>query len=142
ESIMVTGDGNLVDVSATLRYRVADPRTFLFSARDPEAVVRFAAEAALRETVAAQPFLELLTNRRASFQREASDRLLTRLHALDPGGMGVAVEGLTVHDLHPPAEVVSAYHDVARAIQVRDQQVNKAEAQATHIRKQAQEEAL
>ena len=52
------------------------------------------------------------------------------------------VEGLTVHDLHPPAEVVSAYHDVARAIQARDQQVNRAEAQATQLRKQAEEEAL
>jgi hypothetical protein len=44
--------------------------------------------------------------------------------------------------LHPPAEVVAAYHDVARAIQARDQQVNRAEAQATQLRTQADEEAL
>ena len=52
------------------------------------------------------------------------------------------LDGLTVHDLHPPAEVVAAYHDVARAIQARDQQINQAEAQATQLRKQAEEEAL
>ena len=142
ESLMVTGDGNLVEISATLRYRVADPRAYLFAAQDPEALLRSAAESALREEVAAQPFLELLTARRSSLQKDASDRLLVRLRNAAPGGLGVEVEGLTVHDLHPPAEVVSAYHDVARAIQARDQQVNRAEAQAIILRKQAEEEAL
>src|SRR5262249_43953239 len=61
---------------------------------------------------------------------------------LAPDGAGVALDGLTVHDLHPPTEVVSAYHDVARAIQARDQQVNQAEAQATQLRTQAAEDAL
>ena len=76
ESLMVTGDGNLVEVSATLRYRVADPRAYLFAVQDPEVLLRSAAESALREQVAAQPFLELLTTRRSSFQKDVSDRLL------------------------------------------------------------------
>ena len=63
---MVTGDGNLVEVSATLRYRVADPRAYLFAVQRPGGPVRSAAESALREQVAAQPFLELLTTRRSS----------------------------------------------------------------------------
>jgi Cu+-exporting ATPase len=142
ESLMVTGDGNLVEVSATLRYHVADPRAYLFATEDPEGLLRSAAEAALREQVAAQPFLELLTTRRSSFQKEASDRLVHRLRELALDGAGVALDGLTVHDLHPPTEVVSAYHDVARAIQARDQQVNQAEAQATQVRTQAAEEAI
>jgi Cu+-exporting ATPase len=142
ESIMVTGDGNLVEVSATLRYRIADPRTYLFGVQEPEALLRSAAESALREQVAAQPFLELLTTRRSSLQKDVSDRLLVRLRGAAPGGIGVEIEGLTIHDLHPPTEVVSAYHDVARAIQARDQQVNRAEAQAIQTRKQAEEEAL
>ena len=142
ESLMVTGDGNLVEVSATLRYHIADPRAYLFASDDPEGLLRSAAESALREQVAAGPFLELLTTRRSSFQKDVSDRLLIRLHDLAPEGIGVALDGLTVHDLHPPAEVVAAYHDVARAIQARDQQVNRAEAQATQLRAQAAEEAL
>lgn len=145
ESVMVTGDGNLVEVSATLRYRVADPRAYLFAARDPDAVLRSAAESALREQVAARPFLELLTGGRASLQRDVLKRLEQRLVRISPDALGVEVEprtGLTVHDLHPPTEVVGAYHDVARAIQARDQQVNTAEAQATKVRKQAEEEAI
>jgi regulator of protease activity HflC (stomatin/prohibitin superfamily) len=139
---MITGDGNLVEVSATLRYRVSDARTYLFATQNPETLIRSAAETALREQVAAEQFLDLLTSRRASFQKNVSDRLLIRLHDLAPDGIGIVIEGLTVHDLHPPAEVVSAYHDVARAIQARDQQVNRAEAQATQLRKQAEEEAI
>jgi Cu+-exporting ATPase len=142
ESLMITGDGNLVEVSATLRYRVSDARTYLFATQNPETLIRSAAETALREQVAAEQFLDLLTSRRASFQKNVSDRLLIRLHDLAPDGIGIVIEGLTVHDLHPPAEVVSAYHDVARAIQARDQQVNRAEAQATQLRKQAEEEAI
>jgi P-type Cu+ transporter len=142
ESLMATGDGNLVEVSATLRYRIADPRAYLFAIQNPESLLRSAIEAALREQVAAEPFLELLTVRRASFQKDVADRLLIRLHDLAPDGIGVAIDGLTVHDLHPPTEVVAAYHDVARAIQARDQQVNRAEAQATQLRKQSEEEAL
>jgi Cu+-exporting ATPase len=142
ESLMVTGDGNLVEVSATLRYRIADPRAYLSSVRDPEAMLRSAAEAALREQVAAQPFLELLTTRRPSFQKDVSERVLVRLRTVLPAGLGVELDGLTVRDLHPPAEVVSAYHDVAKAIQARDQLVNRAEAQATVLRTQAEEEAF
>src|SRR5262245_20011483 len=55
ESLMATGDGNLVEVSATLRYHIADPRAFLSSVQNPEDLLRSAAEAALRERVAAQP---------------------------------------------------------------------------------------
>ncbi len=142
ESVMATGDGNLVEVSATLRYQVADPRAFLFAVQDPEALIRSAAEAVLREQVAAQAFLDLLTARRSTLQKDVTDRLILRLRDLAPDGLGVRIEGVTVHDLHPPTEVVSAYHDVARAIQNRDQQVNRAEAQATQVRKQAEEEAV
>ncbi|MBO0696940.1 MAG: cation-translocating P-type ATPase family protein [Zavarzinella sp.] len=142
ESLMITGDGNLVEVSATLRYHIADPRAFLSSVQNSEDLLRSATEAALREQVAAQPFLELLTTRRSSFQKDVTDRLGVRLAGVAPTGFGLAVDGLTVHDLHPPMEVVGAYHDVARAIQARDQQVNRAEAQATLLRQEAAEEAL
>jgi P-type Cu+ transporter len=142
ESLMVTGDGNLVEVSATLRYHIADSRAYLFAADSPGDLLRSTTESALREQVAAERFLELLTTRRSSLQKDVSDRLLIRLHDLAPDGVGVALDGLTVHDLHPPAEVVGAYHDVARAIQARDEQINKAEAQAIQLRSQAGEEAL
>jgi Cu+-exporting ATPase len=140
EAVMITGDGNLVEVLATVRYTVADPRAYLLAARDPEAVIRSTAEAVLRELAAGQPFLDLLTANRAAFERTARARLDQRLTAAGP--LGVALDGLTVHDLHPPPEVVKSYHDVAEAIQRRDRLVNEAEADAVRSRRRAEEDAL
>ncbi len=141
ESLYATGDGNLVEVFATVRYRVRDPRRHLFASRDPDALVRRAAEAAFRELAAGQVYLDLLTATRGDFERRASARLLERLPTAGDE-LGVEVLGLTVHDLHPPQEVVAAYHAVAEAIQRRDKAVNDAHAEATRVRQRAAEEAL
>jgi Cu+-exporting ATPase len=141
ESLMITGDGDLVEILATVRYRVKEPRPYLFAVSDPDAVIRSSAEAVLRELVASQRFLELLTIRRAGLEKESLARLEQRLLEVTPGGFGVEVDGFTLHDLHPPTEVVSSYHAVARAIQERDRTVNEAEADALRTRRRADEDA-
>jgi len=141
EAVMITGDGDLVELLGTVRYRVSDPRKYLLGIRDPDAVVRSSAEAVLRELVASQRFLELLTLRRAELERTALARLERRLAEVSPDGLGVALDGFTLHDLHPPTEVVSSYHAVAKAIQDRDKVVNEATADALRMRRRAEEEA-
>jgi Cu+-exporting ATPase len=141
EAVMITGDGDLVEVLATVRYRAADPRRFLFAAADPDAVIRSAAEGVLREQVAGGRFLELLTVRRAGLEADALARLGRRLDEAVPGGLGVRLDGFTLHDLHPPPEVVGSYHAVAKAIQERDRLVNEAEGDAVRARRRAEEEA-
>ena len=141
EAVMITGDGDLVEILATVRYRVSDPRKYLFGARDPDGVVRSSAEAVLRELVASHRFLELLTVRRAELERIALLRLERRLAEAAPEGFGLALDGFTLHDLHPPPEVVKSCHDVAKAIQERDRMVNEATADALRMRRRAEEEA-
>ncbi len=141
EAVMITGDGDLVEILATIRYHVSDPRKFLFGVRDADGIVRSTGEAVLRELVAGQRFQEMLTVRRADLEHDALDRLRRRLDALAPGGIGVALDGFTLHDLHPPPEVVSSYHAVAKAIQERDRTINEAEADALRQRRRADEEA-
>lgn len=141
ESVMITGDGDMVDLLATVRYRVSDPRKYLFGVKDPDAIIRSAAESVLRELVAGERFLELLTTRRAGMEREALVRLDRRLIAVAPDGLGVKLYGFTLHDLHPPPEVVSSYHAVAKAIQDRDRAINEAEADGLRVRRRAEEEA-
>jgi len=141
EAVMVTGDGDLVEILATVRYHVSDPRKYLFGVRDAEGLVRSSAEAVLRELVAARRFPELLTVRRADLERDALDRLRGRLAALAPEGIGITLDGFALHDLHPPPEVVNSYHAVAQAIQERDRMINDAEADASRQKRRAQEEA-
>jgi Cu+-exporting ATPase len=139
EAVMITGDNNLVEVLATVRYRIRDHSVYLFEIRDPEEVVRTTAESVLREAVAGRPFHELLTVNRGAFQRDVLARLTRRFDSYRPAGLGIRFEGLAVHDLHPPPEVVDAYHEVARAMEARDKMVNEARADA--LEKVRREEA-
>ncbi|MBY0456972.1 MAG: hypothetical protein K2V38_06525, partial [Gemmataceae bacterium] len=141
EAVMITGDGDLVEILATVRYRAPDPRRYLLAARDPDGLIRSTAEAVLRELVASRRFVELLTTRRADLETAALDRLNARLAQAVPGGLGVAIDGFTLHDLHPPPEVVKSYHEVAMAIQERDRTINEAQASALRTRRRAEEEA-
>ena len=83
----------------------------------------------------------MLTVKRADLEQEALDQLRRRLSKASPGGIGVAVDGFTLHDLHPPPEVVNSYHAVAKAIQERDRVINEAEADAMRLKRRSQEEA-
>jgi Cu+-exporting ATPase len=137
ESLVVTGDGNLVEVLATVRFHIADPRLYLSAALAPEEQLRARAEAVLRESVAGRPFADLLTAGRGSLQQDVMTRIGDRTT-----GLGLVVDGLTMHDLHPPAEVVGAHHAVARALEDRDRQIHEAAAAATRTRRAAESMAL
>jgi regulator of protease activity HflC (stomatin/prohibitin superfamily) len=130
EAVVITGDGNLLEVQATVRYAIAEPRVFLFEVSDPLAVVRSATEAVLREVAGGRSFAELLTTERASFHAAALAGLQERCAEYGPRGLGLRIEGLALHDLHPPQEVVEAYHEVSKAMETRDRRVNLAAAAA------------
>jgi regulator of protease activity HflC (stomatin/prohibitin superfamily) len=128
EAVMITGDGNLVELQATIRYVIAEPRVYLFNVRNPDTILRAATESVLREAVAGQPFEDLLTFKRERFQQEALAQVQKRCQAYDR--LGIRLDGLSLHDLHPPQDVVESYHNVTKAMQARDRQVNEAEAEA------------
>ena len=132
EAVMITGDGNLVELQATLRYTIAKPRTYLFEVCDPETILRAAAESVLRETVASQPFHDLLTRGAAAWRKRCWPGWTGACREAGGQGLGVRLDGLSLHDLHPPQEVVPAYHEVTRAMEARDRQINQAEAEVRY----------
>jgi regulator of protease activity HflC (stomatin/prohibitin superfamily) len=104
----------------------------LFEVCDPETILRAAAESVLREAVASQPFHDLLTRGRGRLAEEVVARLDGRCREAGGQGLGVRLDGLSLHDLHPPQEVVPAYHEVTRAMEARDRQINQAEAEVRY----------
>ncbi|MGH9675791.1 MAG: heavy metal translocating P-type ATPase, partial [Candidatus Acidiferrum sp.] len=112
EAVMITGDGNLVEVQATLRYSIADPHIFLFETADAPTQLRSATEAVLRELIGGSSFASILTTDRSALETRTLNRMRDRVTYL-----GVRFEGLSIHDLHPPREVVGAYHNVTRAME-------------------------
>src|SRR5579883_2271523 len=125
EAVMITGDNNLIELQGTIRYIISEPHAYLFEAADPDAILRSAAESVLREAVAGRTFAELLTSNRGRFQDIALERLRRRCAEYGGNGIGIQLEGLDLHDMHPPQDVVPAYHEVTRAMETRDLLINQ-----------------
>jgi Cu+-exporting ATPase len=81
-----------------------------------------------------------LTTNREGLQQEALARMQQRCG--QSGDLGIRLEGLSLHDLHPPQEVVPAYHDVTKAMEARDRQVNEAQAEALRKKRASEAAAL
>src|SRR5262249_27818107 len=117
ESVMYTADKDMVELQATIRYKVTAPHVFLFGVRDPDGLLRAAAEDILRTLVATSTFDTLVTKKRAEVQQEALSLLQKRCSSYGDQGLGIDVVGLSLHDLHPPKEVVNSYYEVTQAMQ-------------------------
>jgi P-type Cu+ transporter len=141
ESTMITGDGNLVDVLITVRFKVTKPRVYLFEVERAEEIIRAATESVARTLIAGRPFQELLTVERARFQDEVVQRLQAKCDAYGTYGLGVEFDGVSLLDLHPPQDVVPQYYEVAKAMENRDQMINIAQERATKELKAKEAEA-
>ncbi len=141
ESLFLTGDGELIELLATIRYTIAIPKQYLECAVDIEPLLRSCAESTLRELTGSRGFQQLLGAKRQDFELQANRLFAVRLNIAAPSGLGIRIEGLTIHDLHPPTDVVSSYHAVAEAIQKRDRAKLDAEAEASRIVSRAEDDA-
>jgi Cu+-exporting ATPase len=141
ESMLVTGDGNLVDCQLVVRFRVVDPRVYLFEVGNADEVLRASTETVLRGLVAGRPFHDLLTVERGTFQDDLLGRLQATIAGHGSKGLGIVIDGVSLIDLHPPSEVVDAYYEVAKAMEERDRKVNEAQARATEKLKKADAES-
>jgi Cu+-exporting ATPase len=124
ESLMLTGDENLVEVYGVAHYSVADPAAYLLAARDTAELVRVTAETSLRWTVARLPLDAVLTSERRTIEQAWAAALT---EALMPYGVGVEVVSTHLIDAHPPLEVVEAFREVASANEERTRAIDEAE---------------
>ena len=146
ESLMITGDENIVDVQAVVQYRISDLRNFLFEVDDPGDVdrgvapgnpegrtLRDMAETALRQVVGARNIDDVLTTEKEQVQTE----VLLKMRELSANyNTGIDVLQVLLQNVNPPLEVQSAFEDVVRAREDKDRLINLAEAyQAAEIPK-------
>ncbi|MEM9222327.1 MAG: FtsH protease activity modulator HflK [Pseudomonadota bacterium] len=138
ESLMLTGDENIVDVNFRVQWRISDPANFLFNIEDPEGTVKQVAESAMREVVGRKNIQPILTQERQQIEQDVQALMQT---TLDEYGAGVEVTQVQMQKVDPPSEVIDAFRDVqaARADQERFQ--NEADAYANEIVPQARGEA-
>jgi membrane protease subunit HflK len=141
ESLMLTGDENIVDVQFSVQFKILDPEDYLFNLVDPIKTIRDASEAAMREVVGRNKIDEVLTGGKLTIQNDTAE-LLQRI--LDSYKSGLRVEVVQLQEVHPPQEVRAAFRDVASAREDQNRFINEAEGYANDIlpRSKGEAEAL
>jgi len=138
ESLMLTGDENIVDAEMIVQYKIKDPVSYLFNIVGPELTVREASEASLRTVVGRNKIDETLTTGKFTIQEETK----TQLQAiLDKYESGIHVVAVQLQDVSPPKEVIGAFKDVASAKEDKNRMVNQAEGYRNDIIPKARGEA-
>ena len=138
ESLMLTGDENIVDAEMIVQYKIKDPVAYLFNIVEPELTVREAAEASLRTVVGRNKIDETLTTGKFTFQEETKFQLQSILDLYESGIHVVAVQ---LQDVSPPKEVIGAFKDVASAKEDKNRMVNQAEGYRNDLIPKARGEA-
>ncbi|MET0183314.1 MAG: protease modulator HflK, partial [Caulobacterales bacterium] len=85
ESLMITGDRNIVDIEFAVLYRLKDAPAFLFNVADPEDAVRGLAESSMREIIGQRELEAIITTERASVEQAVSAQLQQVLDSYDSG---------------------------------------------------------
>lgn len=130
ESLMLTGDENIIDVDFKVQWNIKDPQQYLFNIVSPEIAVKQVAESAMREIVGRNNMDEIQTGDRVAVQRAAEE--LTQA-MLDNYESGIEIVQVQLQGVEPPEQVIDAFRDVqaAKADNVRMQ--NEAQAYANKI---------
>jgi modulator of FtsH protease HflK len=138
ESLMLTGDENIVDVDFVVFWRISDAPKFLFNIQDPEATVKDVAESSMREIVGQSDIEPILTEARAKTEA-AVQQLMQKV--LDSYGAGVQIIQVQLQKVDPPAQVIDAFRDVQAARADQERLQNEAQAYANRIIPEAKGEA-
>ena len=138
ESLMLTGDENIVDAEMIVQYKIIDPVAYLFNIVEQELTVREAAEASLRTVVGRNKIDETLTTGKFQIQEGTKNQLQL---ILDKYESGIHVVAVQLQDVSPPKEVIGAFKDVASAKEDKNRMVNQAEGYRNDIIPKARGEA-
>lgn len=138
QALMLTEDQNIVDVSLTVQYVVADPKKFVVNVRSPEESLKQATESALRHTVGGSTMDDVIGQGRAAMAADVQGRLQEYLEYY---GTGISVLTVNLDRGAPPREVEAAFDDVQKAREDEERFVNEANAYAEQVVPEARGEA-
>ena len=138
ESLMLTGDENIIDIDFAVFWRIRDAGEFLFNTRNPEVTVKSAAESVMREVIGRTPIQPALTEARAQIEQEVRRGAQA---IMDQYRAGIEVTQVQLQKVDPPSQVVDAFRDVQRANADRERARNEAESYRNDIIPRARGEA-
>ncbi|HBR87134.1 MAG TPA: FtsH protease activity modulator HflK [Candidatus Marinimicrobia bacterium] len=138
ESLMLTGDENIVDAELIVQYKIKNAVNYLFNFVRPELTVREAAEASLRTIIGKHKIDEALTSGKFVVQEETKELLQS---IMDKYGTGILIVAVQLQDVSPPKQVIAAFKDVASAKEDKNRMINQAEGYRNDVIPKARGEA-
>jgi modulator of FtsH protease HflK len=138
ESLMLTGDENIVNIDFSVFWVIKDAGKFLFEIQDPEGTVKAAAETAMREVIAKSDIQPILTEGRAKIEIETQEIIQS---ILDEYNSGIQITQVQTQKADPPDQVIDAFRDVQAARADMERSKNEAEAYANDVIPRARGEA-
>jgi modulator of FtsH protease HflK len=136
ESLMLTGDENIVDVDFSVFWKVNPDRVgnYLFNIQYPEGTVKAVAESAMREVIGRSDIEPILTGARQTIEAAVQKLMQT---TLDHYGAGIVIQQVQLQKVDPPTQVIDAFRDVQAARIDLDRSVNEAQTYANRMIPQA-----
>ncbi len=138
ESIMLTGDENLVEVNCNVMWYINDLKNYLFNVSYQEDMVKDAAESATRQIIGKTPLEDSITNKKGDIEKQIET--LTQ-SILDLYGAGITIDEAQLLKVDAPAEVVDAFRDVQAARAERETIINQANTYYNRVTLAAEGEA-
>ncbi len=132
ESLMLTGDENIVDVDFSVLWKVKPTGVgdYLFNIQNPEGTVKAVAESAMREVVGRSDIQPILTGARQTIEN-AVQELMQK--TLDQYGAGILVQQVQLQKVDPPTQVIDAFRDVQAARADLERSVNESQTYANRV---------
>lgn len=112
ESLMLTGDENIVDLDFTVRWVISNPKDYLFKVLNPVEALKNISESAMREVIGSYPIDDAITSNKLKIEQEA---LLLTQKVADEYGLGMRINNVEMQQVQPPKQVMDAFRDVQAA---------------------------
>lgn len=130
ESLMLTGDENIIDIDLVLLWRIDNAEAYLFNTRNPDVTVKAVAESVLREVMGRTPIQPALGPMRAQIAADVMDQ---SQKILDSYKAGIQITQVLLQRVDPPEAVIESFRDVQRATTDAERMRNEAQAYANDI---------
>jgi modulator of FtsH protease HflK len=132
ESLMLTGDENIVDVNFSVLWKIKPNRVgdYLFNVQSPEDTVQAVAESAMREVIGHSNIQAILTGARQTIETTVQEQMQK---TLDDYGAGVVVQQVQLQKVDPPTQVLDAFRDVQAARSDLERAANEAQTYANRV---------
>lgn len=139
ESIMLTGDLNIIDVEWIVQFQISNPKQWLFEVDQKDKTIRDISQSIMNQLVGDLPILSVMTSERTSIEVEAQQLMQNKF---DQYNLGIKVVTVKLQNIVPPAgEVQNAFEDVNKAIQDMNKFINEGKEEYNSVIPKAQGEA-